>query len=295
MESKPKITLKPKIMTMQEQRERYKQFMLREREKEEKRKQIQKQKPQFLYQLLQNSGNDASQRCNLLEDLAKFREEDGALEFLKWLKLKFEEALHQNEGINKTPSRLSFKIPQNFEALSGRKTVKNFLEIVEVEKSSKELIIAGKSESDLNHNASIIQLQIEKLIVTSPKVDQCQICKRKFRSVLQHLRQSKDCKDNYSEDDLEDLKLALKLWKKQTDRDCYERSKAERKAKYEEKKSEITQKNLAKKDKSARNMAKYYKDNVDYFRIKNSNYYAKNREAILKKKAESYKIKKKSK
>ena len=278
---------KPKMMTMHEQKERYKQFMLREREKEEKRKQMQKQKPQFLYQLLQNSGNIASQRSNLLEDLAKFREEDGVLEFLKWLKLKFEEALHQKEGIS-----LSFKIPQNFEELIGRKTVAKFLDIVEVERLSEEWIIAGKSESDLNHNSSIIQMQIDKLIVTSPKVDQCQICKRKFRSVLQHLRQSKECKDNYSEDDLEDLKLALKLWKKQTDRDCYERSKAERKAKYEIKKSEIAQKNLAKKDKTARNMAKYYKDNVDYFRIKNSNYYAKNREAILKKKAESYKIKK---
>ena len=286
------MELKPKMMTMQEQKERYKQFMLREREKEEKRKQIQKQKPQFLYQLLQNSGNNASQRSKLLEDLAKFREEDGALDFLKWLKLKFDEALQQNEGINKTPTRLQFKIPQNFEDLIGRKTVENFLDIIELERSSEEWIIAGKSKSDLNHNSSIIQLQIDKLIVTSPKVDQCQICKRKFRSVLQHLRQSKECKDNYSEDDLEDLKLAVKLWKKQTDRDCYERSKPERKAKYEKKKSEIAQKNLAKKDKSARSMAKYYKDNVDYFRIKNSNYYAKNREAILKKKAESYKIKK---
>ena len=263
---------------------------MKEREKERERKE--KEKTNFFYMESYNEEDPESDN-HLLEVLDDVKKIDGVFPFLKWLKSKFDEAIMNRQS---KPGNFCFPESEEWDELLKKDTIKDFVEEMEVQIENKNWRIPeSMTNSGLKHKGWIIQITMEEIAVTSPKFYQCQICKFDFKVLGLHLSKSKECKEKYSEVDLEEFKFAQKVQKKNTMSDVYKFNKASIKQRYQERKKELAEKYLANKDETAIKKAEYYKKNKESFRKRNCTYYAKHREEILKKRAEKYKGKKSNK
>ena len=291
-----KMKLGPMI-SAKAQAEKQQQFLLREREKERERKE--KLKDRFFYQEFTKEQQDSDPE-ELLDTLEEVKKEDGILEVLKWLKMKFEEAQEQRRLENKSvPDNFCFPQPEEWTKLFKKEVMAKFFEVMEVMiPSENNWIIPGSiTDYGLKYKVWLLQITIEEIIILSPKFDTCQTCKEVFKCLPQHLNNSKECKEKYSEQDLEELKESRIIQKKNTKKDYYKDQKQKNyiQKRYQKKKSALAEKYLANKEEIAKKKAEHYQKNKSSYRLKNSSYYAQNRDKILKKRAESYQSKKAAK
>ena len=281
----PKIKLKPRLST-EELQLRQRERLIKERDEMEKRR-----KAKLLYNRLQQTETEDDEFFEVLDGI---KQESEVLEILKWFKAKFEEALKNVESkVNSKTDNFSFFQPEEWKEVFKGENIMKLMKVLEVEKLPENLVIPRKIlDFGLVHKISLIEEFINEIIVSSPKLFVCQVCKIKFNVLAQHLRLAKSCKEKYSENELEELNHARSLWKKRTLKLCYRNDKEEKAKIYQEKKSDLNKKYLASRDEATQKMAEYYQKNKGFFQAKNAKYYAKNKEAILKKKAEQYKSKK---
>ena len=281
-------TLQSKITNgTKAEKEKYQNRLLKERERERERKE--RQKAEFFYMETYKEEDPESEN-RLLEILDNVKKEDGVFPFLKWLKSKFEEALMNRQSKS---GNFCFSEPEEWGELLKKETMTKFVEEMEVKIEHKNWCIPeSMTDYGLKHKAWLIEITMDEIAVTSSKFYQCQICKFDFKVLALHLSKSKECKEKYSEMDLEELKHAQKVQKKNMISDNYNFNKESIKKRYQERKKELAEKYLENKEETAIKKAEYYKKNTESFRMRNSTYYAKHREEILKKRAEDYKNKK---
>ena len=284
-----------KLISAKAQAERQQQFLLREREKERERKE--KLKDRFYYKEFTKEQEDSDSE-ELLDTLEEIKKVDGILDVLKWLKLKFEGAQKQRQLVkNSDPDNFCFPKPAEWTEFFKNKVLLKFFKTMEVMMSSEgDWYIPGSmTDYGLKYHIWLIQITREEIIMINPNFGVCKICKVYFRSLPQHLNKSKECQAKYSDKDLDLLKEAQKIQKKNSNKDVYKANKHYIKQRYQERKNELAEKYLANKKEISKKKAKNYQKNKSSFRYKNSSYYAKNRDKILNKRAESYEIKKKLK
>ena len=96
------------------------------------------------------------------------------------------------------------------------------------------------------------------------EVDKCKSCQKRLKSVIQHLKKSKECSKSYSESDMEHLKLASKT-----------RSKERRKIWLKKNNDKVTQQNAARYQRDKEKIAKNYQENKQTILVKQRQYYDK--------------------
>ena len=121
---------------------------------------------------------------------------------------------------------------------------------------------------------------------------ECKSCLEKFQKLSQHLRQTPNCKEKYSDTEIKELSEAKGIMRKRAMQRRYQENKADIAQKYQQKKTEIAERRKTSKEKIAQKKAQYYKDNKYNVSTRGYKYYAENKDSILKKKAAHYKANK---
>ena len=127
--------------------------------------------------------------------------------------------------------------------------------------------------------------QIKKLI----EINQCKCCKCYNKSLIQHLKKSKNCSQDYSDEDMKNLKEQVKSKqlanKREKMKSNYQSNKkdilSKRKIHYQGQKNNISQQKTV-----------YYQKNKEKIHFKNAEYYKKNKEEIIQKEREKTAVKK---
>ena len=125
------------------------------------------------------------------------------------------------------------------------------------------------------------------------EVDKCKSCKKRLKSILQHLNKSKDCIPSYSEDDMNRLKAASKSRTKERKKIWLKENKGtvtqQNAARYQRNKDTITQKYHENKETISKKRREYYLKEDMKVRDRVAEYYQKNKEKIAQKYQENKK------
>ena len=137
--------------------------------------------------------------------------------------------------------------------------------------------MASDSENEQN-DLSILdecsKYNEEKTI--SIEVNKCKNCKKYYKSLLKHLGQIKLCKNSYSEQEIQKLKINIKSVSNSLKR-------GKEKVRYEQN-----------KENTLRKRQEYYQKNKQFICKKKSDYYQKNSEKILQRRAAAYQMNRKT-
>ena len=139
-------------------------------------------------------------------------------------------------------------------------------------------------------NFSEVLFHLPKIMKLT-NVSKCKECKIQCKSLKQHLNKAKDCKDQYSESDMNDMKEKLneiaKANKKKLNATDYQRNKSELAQRYKQNKEEHNKRSAKYYEENKMKLKKKsqsnYKNRIKKRAETNAKYYLKNKEHLLAK------------